>query len=85
MGKRERSASRSQADWAVRTNASHDRRTSWLRKLENDCTPSTHIVFEQQLNGIRERLPYAKAVHKWAFHRLYEYVTSKAESEGVLW
>jgi len=28
--------------------------------LENDCT---HIVFEQ-LNGIRERLPYAKAVHK---------------------
>jgi len=48
--------------------------------LENDCT---HIVFEQ-LNGIRERLPYAKAVHKWAFHRLYEYVTYKAESEGLV-
>ncbi|SEP29366.1 transposase, IS605 OrfB family, central region [Halogranum amylolyticum] len=48
--------------------------------LENDCT---HIVFEQ-LKGIRERLPYAKAVHKWAFHRLYEYVTYKAESEGLV-
>ena len=48
--------------------------------LENNCT---HIVFEQ-LKGIRERLPYAKAVHKWAFHRLYEYVTYKAESEGLV-
>jgi IS605 OrfB family transposase len=48
--------------------------------LENDCT---HIVFER-LNGIRERLPYAKAVHKWAFHRLFEYVTYKAESEGLV-
>jgi IS605 OrfB family transposase len=48
--------------------------------LENECT---HIVFEQ-LNGIRERLPYAKAVHKWGFHRLYEYVTYKAESEGLV-
>jgi len=48
--------------------------------LENDCT---HMVFEQ-LNGIRERLPHAKAVHKWAFHRLYEYVTYKAESEGLV-
>ncbi len=47
--------------------------------LETDCT---HIVFEQ-LNDIRERLPHAKAVHKWAFHRLYEYVTYKAESEGL--
>jgi IS605 OrfB family transposase len=48
--------------------------------LENDCT---HIVFEQ-LNGIRERLPNAKAVHKWAFHRLSGYVTYKAESEGLV-
>jgi len=47
--------------------------------LENDCT---HIVFEQ-LKGVRERLPHAKAVHKWAFHRLYEYVTYKAESKGL--
>ncbi|SNZ12519.1 transposase, IS605 OrfB family, central region [Natronoarchaeum philippinense] len=48
--------------------------------LENDCT---HIVFEQ-LKGIRERLPSAKSVHKWAFHRLYEYVTYKAESVGLV-
>lgn len=46
--------------------------------MENECT---HAVFEQ-LNGIRERLPHAKAVHEWAFHRLYKYVTYKAESEG---
>ena len=48
--------------------------------LVNDCT---HIVFEQ-LKGIRERLPHANAVHKWAFHRLFEYVTYKAESEGLV-
>ena len=48
--------------------------------LENGCT---HLVFEQ-LKGIRERLPHAKAVHKWAFHRLLEYVTYKAESEGLV-
>jgi len=48
--------------------------------LENDCT---HLVFEK-LKGIRERLPHAKAVHKWAFHRLYEYVTYKAESEVLV-
>nr|WP_309242255.1 transposase [Halocatena marina] len=48
--------------------------------LENDFT---HIVFEQ-LKGIRERLPHAEAVHKWAFHRLFEYVTYKAESEGLI-
>ncbi|AXG09672.1 RNA-guided endonuclease InsQ/TnpB family protein [Haloplanus rubicundus] len=48
--------------------------------LERGCT---HIVFEQ-LKGIRERLPHAKAVHKWAFHRLYEYVTYKAESVGLV-
>jgi len=48
--------------------------------LENDCT---HIVFEK-LKGIRERLPHAKAVHKWAFHRLFEYVTYKAGLEGLV-
>ncbi|WP_312907590.1 RNA-guided endonuclease InsQ/TnpB family protein [Natronosalvus caseinilyticus] len=48
--------------------------------LETDCT---HIVFEQ-LKGIRERLPHAKAVHKWAFHRLFEYITYKAETEGLV-
>ena len=48
--------------------------------LENDCT---HIVFEQ-LTGIRERLPYAKAVHKWTFHRLFEYVTYKPEAKGLV-
>jgi IS605 OrfB family transposase len=48
--------------------------------LENDCT---HIVVEQ-LKGIRERLPHANAVHKWAFHHLFEYITYKAESEGLI-
>ena len=48
--------------------------------LENDCT---HIIFEK-LKGSRERLRHAKAVHKWAFHRLFEYVTYKPESEGIV-
>ncbi|WP_117594096.1 RNA-guided endonuclease InsQ/TnpB family protein [Haloprofundus halophilus] len=47
--------------------------------LKNKCT---HIVFEQ-LRGIRERLPHAKAVQKWAFYRLFENVVYKAESEGL--
>jgi len=64
----------------VRTNAFTISNELVEEALENDCT---HIVFEQ-LNGIRERLPHAKAVHKWAFHRLYEYVTYKAESEGLV-
>jgi len=80
MGTRERSASRSQANRTFRTDTSHDLERTGGGALENDCT---HMVFEQ-LNGIRERLPHAKAVHKWAFHRLYEYVTYKAESEGLV-
>lgn len=43
--------------------------------VEHECM---HIVFER-LNGIRDRLPAAKAVHKGTFHRLYQYVTYKAE------
>ena len=52
--------------------------------------PTIHVVrtidpaTPKILLGIFERLPHAKAVHKWAFHRLYEYVTYKAESEGLV-
>jgi len=80
MGTRECSAGRSQANWALSSSFFTRSRTNFVKEaLENDCT---HIVFEQ-LKGVRERLPHAKAVHKWAFHRLYEYVTYKAESKGV--
>jgi len=41
------------------------------------------MVFEQ-LNGIRERLPHAKAVHKWRSIARNEYVTYKAEPEGLV-
>jgi len=64
---------------SIRPQGGNPRLQAREEALENDCT---HIVFEQ-LKGIRERLPHAKAVHKWAFHRLYEYVTYKAESEGL--
>ena len=40
------------------------------------------IVFED-LTDIRERLPYAKWHHIWAFRRLYEYVSYKAPEQGV--
>jgi len=80
MGTRERSASRSQANRTFEQMLHTISNELVEEALENDCT---HIVFEQ-LNGIRERLPHAKAVHKWAFHRLYEYVTYKAESEGLV-
>jgi len=80
MGTRERSASRSQTNRTFEQMLHTISNELVEEALENDCT---HIVFEQ-LNGIRERLPHAKAVHKWAFHRLYEYVTYKAESEGLV-
>jgi len=61
MGTRERSASRSQMQTGRFEQMLHTISNELVEEaLENDCT---HIVFEQ-LNGIRERLPYAKAVHK---------------------
>jgi len=47
--------------------------------LRYDCDG---IVFEK-LDGIRERLPEAVWHSEWAFDRLYEYVTYKAEAEGL--
>jgi IS605 OrfB family transposase len=47
--------------------------------VENDCAV---IVFEE-LDDIRERLPWAKWHHIWAFRRLYEYVEYKAPERGV--
>ncbi|WP_207592962.1 RNA-guided endonuclease TnpB family protein [Halomontanus rarus] len=47
--------------------------------VEHDCDV---IVFED-LTDIRERLPYAKWHHVWAFRRLFEYVSYKAPERGV--
>jgi putative transposase len=47
--------------------------------VENDCDV---IVFED-LNDIRNRLPFAEWHHYWAFRRLVEYVEYKAPERGV--
>jgi len=47
--------------------------------VEHGCST---IVFER-LNGIRERMSKAKKFHTWAFHRLFEYVSYKAEPFGI--
>jgi IS605 OrfB family transposase len=47
--------------------------------VEQDCDV---IVFEE-LDGIRERLPFAEWHHVWAFRRLYEYVAYKAPERGI--
>jgi len=47
--------------------------------VENECDV---VVFED-LTDIRERLPYAKWHHVWAFRRLFEYVSYKAPERGV--
>ena len=47
--------------------------------VENDCDG---LVFED-LDGIRERLPWAEWHHIWAFRRLYEYVEYKAPEHGL--
>ncbi|WP_256947012.1 RNA-guided endonuclease InsQ/TnpB family protein, partial [Halobacterium hubeiense] len=46
---------------------------------ENGCTM---IAFEN-LTGIRERMPDARKFHEWAFRRLYDYVSYKAEVRGI--
>lgn len=46
---------------------------------ETDCT---HIAFED-LTDIRERLPRATWQHRWAFRRLFEYVSYKATEYGI--
>ena len=47
--------------------------------VEHDCT---HVAFED-LTDIRERLPGATWQHRWAFHRLFEYVAYKALEHGI--
>ncbi|EMA47173.1 transposase, IS605 OrfB family protein, partial [Halococcus morrhuae DSM 1307] len=46
---------------------------------ENDCT---HIAFEE-LTDIRERLPWATWQHRWAFRKLYDFVSYKAVEDGI--
>ena len=46
---------------------------------ERDCS---YIAFEN-LTDIRDRMPGAKRLHAWAFRRLYDYVSYKAEEHGI--
>lgn len=47
---------------------------------EHGCS---YIAFED-LTDIRERMPGAKRLHAWAFHRLYEYIEYKAEVSDIV-
>lgn len=47
--------------------------------VEHDCST---IAFEN-LTGIRERLPGATAVHRWAFRILIEFVEYRAAERGI--
>ncbi|WP_050033976.1 RNA-guided endonuclease InsQ/TnpB family protein [Halorubrum halophilum] len=47
--------------------------------VEHDCD----VIAFEDLSDIRERLPYAKWHHVWAFRRLFEYVSYKAPEQGV--
>jgi IS605 OrfB family transposase len=46
---------------------------------ENGCT----VIAFENLTDIRDRLPNARQFHEWAFRRLYEYVSYKAEERGI--
>jgi putative transposase len=46
---------------------------------ERDCS---YIAFED-LTDIRDRMPGAKRLHAWAFRRLSDYVSYKAEERGI--
>ncbi|WP_049930247.1 RNA-guided endonuclease InsQ/TnpB family protein [Halosimplex carlsbadense] len=47
--------------------------------VETNCS---HIAFEN-LTGIRERMTNLRRFHEWAFRRLYDYVSYKAEERGI--
>jgi IS605 OrfB family transposase len=51
-----------------------------LEAIEGGCS---HIAFEK-LTDIRERMPRTKRLHAWAFRRLYEYASYKAEEHGIV-
>ncbi len=46
---------------------------------ENGCT----VIAFEDLTDIRDRMPNARRFYEWAFHRLYEYVSYKAEERGI--
>jgi putative transposase len=71
LGKRER---------AWRKQYIHTKANDIVREAVN--TDADTIVFEE-LDDIRERLPFAEWHHIWAFRRLYEYVGYKAPEHGV--
>ena len=58
----------------------HEASNAILREARaNDCT---HIAFEE-LTDIRERLPNATWQHRWAFHKLFDFVSYKAVEDGI--
>ena len=69
-----------------------DRETRWVEDYLHRISKAivqeavTHgcdeIAFEE-LTDIRDRLPNAKKFHAWAFRRLYDYVTYKADGTGI--
>ncbi|GAA0216821.1 RNA-guided endonuclease TnpB family protein [Halobacterium noricense] len=46
---------------------------------ENGCT----VIAFENLTDIRDRMPDARKFHEWAFRRLYDYVSYKAEVLGI--
>jgi len=60
----------------------------YLHRIANDILAEasesgcTVIAFED-LTDIRDRMPDARQFHEWAFNRLYDYVSYKAEGRGI--
>ena len=46
---------------------------------ENGCS----VIAFEDLTDIRDRMPGAKRLHAWAFRRLFDYATYKAETFGI--
>ncbi|PHQ40130.1 transposase [Halorubrum persicum] len=60
----------------------------YLHRIANDIIAEasecgcTVIAFED-LTDIRDRMPDTRKFHEWAFNRLYDYVSYKAEGRGI--
>jgi len=60
----------------------------YLHRVANDIVAEASesgcsVIAFEDLTDIRDRMPDARKFHEWAFNRLYEYVSYKAEERGI--
>jgi IS605 OrfB family transposase len=60
----------------------------YLHRVANDLVAEASesgcsVIAFEDLTDIRDQMPDARKFHEWAFNRLYDYVSYKAEERGI--